>query len=81
MSVKDRIAVGMIEGRGRRPLEANTTVVEATTGNTAIGLAIVCAVKKYRLLARDARELQPRISQPAFGLWGGIDLRPRRRRG
>ena len=51
MSVKDRIAVGMIErAEAEGLLKPSTTVVEATTGNTAIGLAIVCAVKKYRLL-------------------------------
>jgi len=50
-SVKDRIAVAMLddaEARGR--LRPGGTVVEPTSGNTGIGLAMVCAVKRYRLV-------------------------------
>jgi len=50
-SVKDRIALSMIEGaEKRRELNKNKIVLEATSGNTGIGLALVCAVKKYKLL-------------------------------
>lgn len=50
-SVKDRIALSMIEGAERRKeLTKNKIVLEATSGNTGIGLALVCAVKGYRLL-------------------------------
>jgi cysteine synthase len=51
-SVKDRIALRMIEEAeqdGR--LRSGTPVVEVTSGNTGTGLAIVCAVRGYRLIA------------------------------
>ena len=49
-SVKDRIALSMVEGAERkRELTKNKIVLEATSGNTGIGLALVCAVKKYKL--------------------------------
>jgi len=50
-SVKDRTALSMIEGaEKRRELTKNKIVLEATSGNTGIGLALVCVVKKYKLL-------------------------------
>jgi len=50
-SVKDRIGLAMIEAAEREgTLNAGDTVVEPTSGNTGIGLAIVCAVRGYRLL-------------------------------
>ncbi|MEW5910207.1 MAG: cysteine synthase family protein, partial [Thermodesulfobacteriota bacterium] len=50
-SVKDRPALFMIESGEKRGLLAHgKTVIEATSGNTGIGLAMVCAVKNYRLL-------------------------------
>jgi cysteine synthase A len=50
-SVKDRLALGVIEDAERRGiLQPGQTVVEATSGNTGIGLAMVCAQKGYPLV-------------------------------
>ena len=50
-SIKDRPALAMIEaGEESGELTPGKTVIEATSGNTGIGLALVCAVKGYRLL-------------------------------
>ena len=51
-SVKDRLAIGIIEDAERRgELKPGQTVVEATSGNTGIALAMVCAVKGYPFVA------------------------------
>jgi cysteine synthase A len=50
-SVKDRIALAMVEDAERRGvLKAGATLVEPTSGNTGIGLAMVCAVRGYRFI-------------------------------
>ena len=50
-SVKDRLALGVIEDAEQRGLlKPGQTVVEATSGNTGIGLAMVCAQKGYPLV-------------------------------
>lgn len=51
-SVKDRLAIGIIEDAERTgELKPGQTVVEATSGNTGIALAMVCAVKGYPFVA------------------------------
>lgn len=50
-SVKDRIALAMVEAAERDGhLKPGATIVEPTSGNTGVGLAVVCAVKGYKLV-------------------------------
>src|SRR5271163_4562397 len=51
-SVKDRLAIGIIEDAERKgTLKPGQTVVEATSGNTGIALAMVCAARGYPFVA------------------------------
>src|SRR3989304_5691396 len=50
-SVKDRIAIRMIEDAERRGLlKPGGTIVEATSGNTGLGLALVAAVRGFKVI-------------------------------
>jgi len=56
-SVKDRLALGVIEAAERSgQLKPGQTVIEATSGNTGIGLAMVCAQKGYPLVVTMAEQ-------------------------
>ncbi len=77
-SIKDRIALAMIEDAERRGvLKPGGVVVEPTSGNTGIGLAMVCAVKRYPLIIvmPDSMSVERRRVVAAYG--ASVELTPR----
>lgn len=77
-SIKDRIALSMIEDAERRGvLKPGGVVVEPTSGNTGIGLAMVCAVKRYSviLVMPDSLSVERRRLMAAYG--AKVELTPR----
>ena len=69
-SIKDRIALAMVEdAEASGKLKAGGTIVEPTSGNTGIGLAMVGAVKKYRvvLVMPDSMSVERRRLILAYG--------------
>jgi cysteine synthase len=77
-SIKDRIALAMVEAaEASGALKAGGTIVEPTSGNTGIGLAMVAAVKGYKLVLvmPDSMSIERRRLMLAYG--ATFDLTPR----
>ncbi len=77
-SIKDRIALSMVEdAEARGILKAGSVVVEPTSGNTGIGLALVCAVKGYRLILCMPESFSIERRKLMTGYGAELELTPR----
>jgi cysteine synthase A len=77
-SIKDRIALAMVEAAEKSgELQPGATIIEPTSGNTGVGLALVAAVKGYKLVLvmPDSMSIERRRLMLAYG--ATFDLTPR----
>lgn len=77
-SIKDRIALEMVEQAERDGIiDSETTIIEPTSGNTGIGLAMVAAAKGYKitLVMPESMSVERRALMKAYG--ANLDLTPR----
>jgi cysteine synthase A len=81
-SVKDRLALGVIEAAEKSgELKPGQTVIEATSGNTGIGLAMVCAAKGYPLVVTMAEQFSVERRRLMRFLGAKVVLTPQAQRG
>ncbi|OFX24264.1 MAG: cysteine synthase A [Bacteroidetes bacterium GWA2_31_9] len=76
-SVKDRLALGVIEdAENKKLINSETTIIEPSSGNTGVGLAMVCAVKGYKLIITmpESMSIERRTLIKAYG--GKVVLTP-----
>ena len=80
-SIKDRVALSMVEaGEQSGELTQDKILLEATSGNTGIGMAMMCAAKRYRcqLIMPESASIERRLIMQAYG--AEIILTPAKRK-